>query len=228
MTLKAVFFDLDGTLFDTADDLGNALNNVLQQHGRQPLALQQIRAVVSDGANALLQFGFKLQPEAENFSQLRSELLQNYLQNIATHTRPFPGINELIGNIAQHQRMWGIVTNKPWVYTEALLNKFSFAENPVAVICPDHVTEKKPAPEALILACQQANCHVSEAIYVGDHVRDIECGKRAGVQATISAGYGYIASGEDATRWDADWHVESSEQLWPIIRQYCATPSDKK
>ena len=228
MTIKAVFFDLDGTLLDTATDLGNALNDVLKQHGRSPLPMEQLRFAVSDGANALLQLGFKVNTSAEHFPQLRAELLDSYLKNIAAYTRPFPGIEALIAKLHQHGQRWGIVTNKPWTYTEALLKHFTFTCPPVAIICPDHVTEKKPAPEALLLACQQANCHVDEAIYVGDHARDIECGKRAGVKATIAAGYGYIPSGENVTDWGADWQVENSEQLWPILRRYCVTESSEQ
>src|SRR5690606_38768287 len=104
-------------------------------------------------------------------------------------------------------------------YTEPLLAQFRFASNPVAVLCPDHVKQRKPAPDSLFLACEMTNCHVTEAIYVGDHARDIECGIRAGM-TTIAVGYGYTGPGDDYRTWGATHAVQSGDELWPIIKMY--------
>ncbi len=219
MTLRAVFFDLDGTLLDTATDMGNALNALLESEGRSPLPLDEIRGHVSNGAAALVRLGFNITVENEGFPRLRQKFLDYYLTDLASHTRPFPGIEPLIAELANNNIAWGIVTNKPWTYTEPLLGHFSFASEPVATLCPDHVKERKPAPDSLFLACQLSQCDVAEAIYVGDHARDIECGIRAGM-TTIAVGYGYIDSGDDHRTWGATHTVETGEQLWPVIKEY--------
>ena len=219
MTLKAVFFDLDGTLLDTALDLGGALNALLRDHGREPLADALIRGHVSNGANALIELGFELTPEAAGFQPLREGLLAHYLANLASNTLPFPGIEALIQNLAEQRIAWGIVTNKPWIYTEPLMEQFEFACAPAVTLCPDHVADRKPHPESLILACQRVGCEVDEAIYVGDHERDIECGRRAGMP-TIAVGYGYLTEPDAHKTWNATHAVAHPEELWPIIRRY--------
>lgn len=219
MTLRAVFFDLDGTLLDTANDLASALNALLEANDKSTLPLSTIRKVVSDGAAALINLGFSVTEHDENYPKLRENLLEFYLANISVHTEAFEGIPHLIEELTKLNIKWGIVTNKPWAYTKPLMEQFTFASNPVAVICPDHVEHKKPHPEALKLACQQASCHPTETIYVGDHQRDIECGMRAGSK-TISVGYGYIPDGDSHTNWKANHTVNHASELWPIIKTY--------
>ncbi|VUD56678.1 Phosphoglycolate phosphatase [Thalassocella blandensis] len=219
MALRAVFFDLDGTLLDTAPDLAKALNHLLRAKGKDPLPLNIIRRVVSDGAYALLQLGFGVEKNDAETEELRSELLQFYLQDLSSETHPFPGINQLIETLHQHNIDWGIATNKPWTYTEPLMQRYEFARAPSCVICPDHVQHRKPHPEALQLACSQTGCDTQEAIYVGDHLRDIQCGQRAGMP-TIAVGYGYISSDDSHLNWNADYVVDSAEEIWPIVRSY--------
>ncbi len=219
MALKAVFFDLDGTLLDTAPDLGGALNALLRDEGREPLAEALIRGHVSNGADALIKLGFDLTPDKEGFQPLRQGLLDHYLKNLAANTLPFPGIEALIAKLAEHGIAWGVVTNKPWVYTEPLMAEFEFACAPAVTLCPDHVLDRKPHPESLLLACQQVGCEPSEAIYVGDHQRDIECGQRAGMP-TIAVAYGYMTDPDEYTTWGATHTAAHGEELWPVIQGY--------
>lgn len=219
MTIRAVFFDLDGTLLDTASDLAHALNALLEAKGKPALPNDTIRRVVSDGAAALIKLGFNVDESHESYAALREELLAFYHDNLSTHTQPFDGIGALIEQLNQHNIAWGIVTNKPWPYTAPLMQKHLFASEPSAVICPDHVQEKKPHPEALLLACKQSNCSANEAIYIGDHLRDIECGRRAGCD-TIAVGYGYIPENVKHTDWNATHCVTHADELWPIIKTY--------
>jgi len=219
MTLQAVFFDLDGTLLDTAQDLGNALNRLLMERGKEPLPDVVIRRVVSDGANAMLALAFDVHLGDPDHAELRERLLAFYLEDIATHTRPFDGIEEIIAKLTSSSLKWGIVTNKPWIYTEALMAYCEFASTPAAIVCPDHVSQRKPDPEALFLACEQAQCEPQQAIYVGDHKRDIECGNKAGMP-TIAVGYGYIREGDSHEKWQADHCVNSAQEIWPIIQAY--------
>lgn len=97
--------------------------------------------------------------------------------------------------------------------------KFSFASEPACLLCPEHVCHRKPHPEALHLACKTVGCLPSEAIYVGDHLRDIQCGKNAGMR-TIAVNYGYVNVGDSAHNWGADHVVESGHELWPLLRSY--------
>lgn len=221
MTLRAVFFDLDGTLLDTAPDLAKAINQLLESEGRQALPYADIRRVVSDGAYALLKLGFGIERDHEDTPALRQKLLDFYLQDLSSGTHPFPGIHALIERFAEHNLNWGIVTNKPWTYAEPLMQRFEFAVAPSCLICPDHVQDRKPHPEALLLACEQTGCKANEAIYVGDHLRDIECGNRAGMP-TIAVSYGYIAEDDCHTQWGADHLADNANELWPIIQRYVA------
>mgnify|MGYP002700775789 CR=1 FL=1 len=147
---------------------------------------------------------------------LRQQLLDYYTLNIAEHTTAFEGVYPLIDRLNAHGLRWGIVTNKPWPYTEQLLQFFKFASAPCAVICPDHVSQTKPAAEPLLLACQQARCAAHEAIYIGDHQRDIDCGKNAG-SPTIAVGYGYTNTVNEHKEWGANYTVETADQIWPIV-----------
>ena len=111
---------------------------------------------------------------------------------------------------------WGIVTNKPWKYTEAALVQLNLMAGAATVICPDHVKQPKPHPEAILLACQQISIAPSDCLYVGDHVRDIEAGRAAGTR-NIAAAWGYIEPGEDIVGWRADWIVNQSNQLHSLL-----------
>lgn len=219
MRLRAVFFDLDGTLFDTAEDLGAALNHVLTHHNMPTVPQSRIRHVVSDGAAGLIQLGFNFGPEHPRYAMIRQQLLDFYLQNTSQYTQPFPGIIELLEKLKAHRIDWGIATNKPWAYTDALMRAFTFPEKPVCIVCPEHVTRNKPAPDSLLLACEKAQCTPSEALYIGDHIRDIQCGNSAQMQ-TIAAGYGYIKQDDDYTRWPADYCIAHATDIWPIIQQH--------
>lgn len=108
----------------------------------------EIRRVVSDGAYALLKLGFGVERDHPDTEQLRQELLDYYLKDLSSETHPFPGITELIEKINENDLRWGIVTNKPWAYTEPLMKRFEFAETSSCIICPDHVSERKPRLKA--------------------------------------------------------------------------------
>lgn len=219
MTLRAVFFDLDGTLLDTAQDLSNALNATLLEDGLPPLPFDEARAIVSEGSFALVKQGYQLHDEDPQIPALRQRLLDHYLRDLSANTRPFPGIESLIAQIAEAGMLWGIVTNKPWPYAEPLMQNFRFAKEPSCLLCPEHVQHRKPDPESLFLACTQTDCHIHESIYIGDHRRDIECGKRAGMR-TVAVTYGYIPVNDDPEQWGADHCVDDASELWPLIANY--------
>lgn len=218
MALKAVFFDLDGTLLDTSEDLGHALNQVRREQGLEDIPQTVIREQVSNGATALIKLGFG-PLEDDQLVPLRQRLLDMYLQHIALHTKPFDGIEELIEHLARRQIPWGIVTNKPQLYTAELMRYFEFASPPCATVSPDQVGVGKPNPAGLLYACEAAGCAPEEAIYVGDHLRDIECGHNAGMP-TIAVGYGFTSHADEHRSWNATHVADQVADIWPIINTY--------
>ncbi|WP_323814641.1 HAD-IA family hydrolase [Cellvibrio sp. NN19] len=218
-TIRAVMFDLDGTLLDTAPDFIVVVNQLLVEQGRPALPADTIRAGVSNGSKALIKLAFAIDEDNEQFEPLRQRLLELYLQNHSVHTKPFPGINELIAQLAAHNILWGIATNKPAMYTLPLMVDMNIQPPPASIICPDHVSAPKPNPESLFLAGTQLSCTPQEIIFIGDHKRDIDCGRDAG-SITIAATYGYLDEGEDPATWNADHSVNHADEIWPIIEKY--------
>lgn len=226
-SIQAVLFDLDGTLVDTAPDFFFVVNSLLSEEGRSPLSYDCIRSTVSNGARALITLAFGLEPEAPAFPRLHQRLLDLYLQHLNRQhlnerfsnefplnkrTDLFPGLNRLLNWLEQQSIPWGIVTNKPERYTLPLLASLQLTSRCAAVICPDHVQQRKPDPESLLLACRQIGCDPEQTAYIGDHARDIEAGKRAQMH-TASALYGYIPTGEDVSSWGSDFEARQPEQL---------------
>lgn len=209
--------DLDGTLLDTAPDFVAVVNKLLLENERDELPHEVIRACVSNGSKALVALAFEIEETHENFVALRSRLLELYTQHIAVFTKPFPGIQELLNNLAERDIPWGIATNKPAAYTVPLMKQLDMQPAPAIVICPDHVQDSKPHPESLFLAARELYCSTEEIIYIGDHKRDIECGQRAG-SLTIAAAYGYVGD-EDIRDWQADYYVEHAQDIWPIVEK---------
>jgi 2-phosphoglycolate phosphatase len=217
--IRAVMFDLDGTLLDTAPDFIVVVNQLLVEEGRRELAADIIRAGVSNGSKALIALTFGIAESHEDFERLRQRLLELYLGHIAVHTALFPGISSLLNQLAEKNIAWGIATNKPAAYTLPLMAALDIKPAPISVICPDHVARSKPDPESLFLASQQIGCTPEEIIYIGDHKRDIDCGKGAG-SITIAATYGYLDSSDNVATWNADYCVNHADEIWPIIEKY--------
>lgn len=214
--LKAVIFDLDGTLVDTADEFVPVVQALRAEHGRDAMDPQRIRASVSNGARALVSLGLDMSEDAPEFESQRLRLLELYSDVLGSLAKPYPGIAALLRELEQRDVAWGISTNKPRQYTEPLLQRLAIEPQPGSVVCPDDVSERKPHPESLYLNCRELGCAPHEAIYVGDHLRDIEAGRRAGMY-TIAAAYGYIEPGDDPGAWGADACVECSTELLSFI-----------
>ncbi len=214
--LKAVIFDLDGTLVDTADEFVPAVQALRAEHGLQPMDASRIRQSVSNGARALVTLGLGMHEEDTDFETQRLRLLELYSGVVGTIAAPYPGICELLAALAARNIRWGIATNKPRPYTEPLLAGLRFDPAPGSVVCPDDVEQRKPHPASLERNCLELDCRSVDAVYIGDHARDIECGRRAGMY-TIAAAYGYIEPGDDPARWGADAVAPSSEALADLL-----------
>ncbi len=215
-TLRAVIFDLDGTLVDTADEFVPVVQTLRMEHGRGPMDPARIRASVSNGARALVSLGLDMPEDAPDFERNRLRLLELYGEVLGTMASPYPGIESLLAQLQAQGVAWGISTNKPRAYTAPLLEKLAIQPPPGSVVCPDDVRHRKPHPESLYLNCRELGCAPHEAIYVGDHQRDIVAGRAAGMY-TIAASYGYIEAGDDPQRWGANAQAHHSTDLLELI-----------
>lgn len=214
--LKAVLFDLDGTLLDTAKDLAFALNQLRAEEGKTPLDYEPIRRVVSNGGNAMVKLGFQTQPDTAEHQRLYARLLALYEQRLLHHTEPFAGIQALLSTLEQLGLTWGVVTNKPSAYSTPIMQNIGLTPAYQTLVCADQVQQRKPHPESLLLACTQLGCTPQQAIYVGDHRRDIEAGHSAGMK-TVAALYGYIEEGDDPRSWHADYYIEHPDELTELL-----------
>jgi 2-phosphoglycolate phosphatase len=210
--LGAVIFDLDGTLVDTADDFVPAVQALRAEHGLSAMDPARIRRSVSNGSPALVRLALGLTPGDADFEPQRQRLLVHYSALLGRHARLYPGLGALLQELRQRAIAWGIATNKPRVYTAPLLDALGLEAAPGSVICPDDVQEPKPHPESLERICTALGVAAETCIYVGDHARDIEAGRRAGMY-TVAAAYGYIEDGDDPAAWGADDIVSSSHEL---------------
>jgi N-acetyl-D-muramate 6-phosphate phosphatase len=214
MKYQAILFDLDGTLVDTAPDFIYAANQLRAELGLPALAPAVIRDQVSNGAQAVtaVALGEVNHPDID---QHRKRLLEIYFAILPkTKAVLFEGISQLLEQAEKVGIRWGIVTNKPLFYTEPLLAALKLT--PHCLVCPDHVTHKKPHAEPLIKACALLSIPCSQAIYIGDHQRDIESGKNAAMD-TVGVTYGYIEPNEDPYQWGAHFVVGSARDLFPIV-----------
>lgn len=215
---QAVLFDLDGTLVDTAPDFARVLNQVRAEEQLPPLAYAQIREQVSNGARALVRLGFGLDEGEPDQCRLLNRLLALYAEGLAVESRLFDGLAPALETLEARGIPWGVVTNKPALYTFPLLAGLGLLDRCKTVICPDHVTHKKPHPEPLFKACGDVSALPARSVYVGDHVRDIESGRNAGC-LTVAAGWGYLMPGESASDWQADHEFSSTSDFSEWLMQ---------
>lgn len=199
--LDAVFFDLDGTLVDSAPDLVAAMQRLRAERGAPLLDTASVGTAVSKGGRAMLRRGF---PHADDalIEEMLPRFLELYAQAIATHTVTFPGVDEVLAGLEARGVHWGIVTNKPGWLARALLAELKLDVRCAALVSGDCLPQKKPHPAPILRACALANVEPARSVYVGDDLRDIEAGRAAGMR-TIAAGWGYI-DGEDPHTWGAD------------------------
>lgn len=211
-----ILFDLDGTLVDTAHDLGFALNLQRETHGLPALAHDIIRPYASHGSKGLLFVGFGLSPDDSSFAAMRDEYLALYDEVLVRKPVLFDGVQELLNRLDEQLSPWGIVTNKPRRFTQPLLENIGLLDRAKSVVCADDVARPKPHPDSLYLACQQASVAPNVCWYVGDAKRDIEAGRAAGMR-TVVAMYGYLGDEDRPHAWGADETIDSPLDLLRLI-----------
>jgi 2-phosphoglycolate phosphatase len=215
ITPKAVLFDLDGTLADTAPDLAAAVNLMRTKRALDPAPYLSLRPFASAGARGLIGAGFQITPEHPDYESMRLEFLANYEAAIAMHSQLFSGVEELLNGLGQLNLTWGIITNKAERFTNPLIPQIGL-ENAACVISGDTTAHAKPHPEPLLEAARRIQIPPSECWYVGDDLRDIQAAQAANM-TSIAAAWGYCGAVEP-THWKADAILDSPLELLELVR----------
>jgi phosphoglycolate phosphatase len=213
---RAVLFDLDGTLADTAPDLAAAVNWMRTERGLEPTPYAILRPTASAGARGMIGAAFGLAPGDAGYEELRVEWFERYQSNMAVHSTLFDGIADLLDGLAAAGMTWGIVTNKPARFTDPLVPQIGLA-HAGCVISGDTTPHAKPHPAPLLEAARRLDLDPTHCWYVGDDQRDIEAGRAAGM-VTVACNWGYCGSIDPAT-WGADYLLDTPHQLLQMLRE---------
>jgi len=214
--VKAVLFDLDGTLIDSAPDLGAAADKMRTDRGLPSFPLEKYRPMAGAGARGMLGIAFGIGPEHPEFAEMREEFFRNYEACMTQRTYVFEGVKQLIDSLVERDVAWGVVTNKSMRFTGPLTKGLALFSTARTVVAGDTTPHSKPHPAPLLEAARQLQLQPIECVYVGDDLRDMQAGKAAGM-GTIAATYGYLGS-TDVREWGADNHIETPLALLPLLR----------
>ncbi len=216
LPVRGVLFDLDGTLADTAPDLGFALNQQRLARGMPELPIEAVRSQASSGARGLLKIGFGIEPGHSGYEAMRDEFLNIYEENLARSCRLFPGIAALLEQIERRRLRWGIVTNKAERFTFPLLRALTLFERAACVICGDTTPNPKPHPAPMFAAAEKLGVPARQCVYVGDDERDVQAGHAAGMPVVV-ARYGYLGNGTPPEQWGADGFIDTPSDLLGVL-----------
>lgn len=213
---SGVFFDLDGTLADTAPDLVVATNQLLIARNLPPKPYEVLRPCASAGARGLIRGAFGIDTDHPNFIALRDEFFAYYEKSLLVNSTLFEGIDHLLDQLDSAKLPWGIVTNKGERFTNPLTDLMGLRQRAASTVSGDTTPYSKPHPEPILHAARVANIDPTKSIYVGDDIRDVIAGKAAGMK-TVAAAYGYCGCEEPPETWGADYLVKHPLELLEII-----------
>ena len=213
---KGIFFDLDGTLADTAPDLVAATNQLLSARNLPLKPYEQLRPCASAGARGLIGGAFGIDTKHPDFIALRDEFFANYEKALCVHSKLFDGMEHLLNQLESAQLPWGIVTNKSERFTNPLMELMGLSQRSASTVSGDTTPHSKPHPEPILHAARIANLDPNKSLYVGDDIRDIIAGKAAGMK-TVAAAYGYCGCEEPPEAWGADFIIQTPQELLQII-----------
>jgi phosphoglycolate phosphatase len=211
-SIRAVLFDLDGTLADTAPDLARALNRLRAANDLAPMSAEATRPHTSSGARGLLRIGFGLQPGDERYETLKQQFLDYYAAEICIDTRLFDGMAELLAQLERDRLPWGVVTNKAEGFTLPLLQALRLAGRAACVVGGDTTARLKPHPDPLLHAAAVLQLLPSVCLYVGDDLRDVQAARAAGMPV-LAAKYGYLGDGGAIESWQADAIIDHPREV---------------
>lgn len=211
-TPKAILFDLDGTLADTAPDLGGALNTLLLEQGFPIRSITELRPFVSAGARGLIGAGFGVTPESPNYLELQLRFLDIYQQALCVGTQLFTGMDEHLSDLERRNIPWGVVTNKSQRFALPLMDALGLRQRAACIVSGDSAPRAKPHPDPMILASNLIGIPAADCIYVGDDERDVIAGRAAGMR-TLVAAWGYLGNGKPPAEWGADAIVTAPNEI---------------
>ena len=214
--VRAVLFDLDGTLIDSAPDLAGAGNDMRAARGLPLLPLAHFRPMVGAGARGMVGRALQAKPGDAGFEALRDEFLQRYEARMTRETHVFETMQPVLEVLQRNAMPWGIVTNKITRYSEPLVRALGLAETSAALVCGDTTPYAKPHPAPLLEAAKRIGVEPGDCVYVGDDLRDVQAGRAAGM-ATVAVAWGYLGEGEAIEAWGADHVIESPAQLLQLL-----------
>lgn len=210
--IEAVLFDLDGTLIDSAPDLGYAADLLRVKRGMPSLPLEDYRTMAGAGARGLIGVAFGIGPDHPDYLPLREEFFANYDDCLTQRTQPFEAVPAMLEALEQAGLTWGVVTNKSERFTLPLTARMTLFKRASAVVAGDTTPHPKPHPAPLLEAARRLGLAPEQCLYVGDDERDIVAGKAAGMP-TVAALYGYLGLAADVQAWKADAVIENPLEL---------------
>ncbi len=218
MTLhvRAVLFDLDGTLIDSAPDLAGACNEMRAERGLAALPYAELRRMVGSGARGMIGASFGLAPGAPEYEALRDEFLARYELRMMRETKVFDAMLPVLSWLDERRIPWGIVTNKATRFAAPIVTGLGLVSRAATLVCGDTVAHSKPHPAPLLEAARQLGVAPPGCVYVGDDRRDVDAG-RAAAMATVVAGWGYLGAGDAPAAWGADHLLQHPDELPALI-----------
>lgn len=213
---RAVLFDLDGTLVDSAPDLAGAGNDLRARRGLPALPLEVYRPLTGTGARGMLRVALGAHSDQDDFEPLKDEYLSTYAQRLTRLTQVFHGMEAVLAGLEARSTAWGVVTNKHSRFADPLIAGLGLAPRCAVLVCGDSAARAKPHPDPLLLAAERLGLPSADCLYVGDDLRDVQAGQAAGM-TTIAAGWGYLGDGAPIEAWGADHIAQTPRALLKLL-----------